>query len=222
MPDHVGDPAGLWPADFDLLTRLPNLDQVDVVATDRALGAGLYDRLVDLLPGIVPQPSGPATEAFPVVVTPEEEGRPHFVWRDREEEILAVIRSVKSDHDPSATIENAGRSQSGWSPARRVGVVFRRRLPYLYLAQQLFNQASVRFETLDALPLAAEPYAATLDLVCSFVTSNYDRISTVALLRSPHLWFELDGQRLDSRSVEALDRLLRDEASPEAARPSHG
>lgn len=210
VPDHVGDPAGLWPADFDLLTRLPNLDRVDVVATDRTLDAGLYDRLVDLLPGIVPQPGGLATEAFPVVVTPEEEGRPHFVWRDREEELLAVIRSVKSDRDPAAAAD-ARRSQAGWSPARRVGVVFRRRLPYLYLAQQLFNQAGVPFETLDALPLAAEPYAAALDLVCAFVTSNYDRVSTVALLRSPHLRFDLDGQRLDYRSVAALDRLLQDE-----------
>ena len=210
VPDHIGDPAGLWPADFDLLTRLPNLDHVDVVATDRTLGAGLYDRLVDLLPGIVPQPGGPATEGLPVVVTPEEEGPLHSVWRDREEELLAVIRSLKSDQDP-AVAPDAPRPQAGWAPARRVGVVFRRRLPYLYLAQQLFNQSGVPFETLDALPLAAEPYAAALDLVCSFVISNYDRVSTVALLRSPHFRFELDGQRLDDRSVSLLDRLLQDE-----------
>jgi hypothetical protein len=29
------DPAGLWPADLDLLTRLPRLEQIDVVATRR-------------------------------------------------------------------------------------------------------------------------------------------------------------------------------------------
>ena len=207
VPDYIGDPAGLWPADYDLLTRLPNLDQIDVVATDRALDVGFYERIVELLPGIVEQRSNGEQEHPPAVVTPEDTGPHHFVWRDREEELLGVIRSVKSSPDLSAGDTDGGRSRSR---ERQVGVVFRRRLPYQYLARQLFRQAGVPFETHDTLPLAAEPYAAALDLVCSFVTSKHDRTSTVALLRSPHFRFEIDGRMLDPDSVEALDRLLRD------------
>ena len=209
IPDHVSDPAGLWPADYDLLTRLPGLERIDVVATDRVLSAGFHDRLVELLPGIVRQPGDSVQESFPVVVTPEEGGRSHFVWRDREEELLAVIRSVKSRQGLGAAAPGSGMPRAGRPPSHRVGVVFQRRLPYLYLARQLFDQANVAFEALDALPLAAEPYAAALDLVCSFVTARYDRTSTIALLRSPHFWFELDGQRLDRASVEDLDRLFQ-------------
>ena len=209
IPDHVSDPAGLWPADYDLLTRLPGLERIDVVATDRVLSAGFHDRLVELLPGIVRQPGDSEQESFPVVVTPEEGGRSHFVWRDREEELLAVIRSVKSRQELGAAAPGSGMPRAGRPPSHRVGVVFQRRLPYLYFARQLFDQANVAFEALDALPLAAEPYAAALDLVCSFVTARYDRTSTIALLRSPHFWFELDGQRLDRASVEDLDRLFQ-------------
>ena len=48
IADHVVDPAGLWPADYDLLTRLPGVEQLDVVATERVLDSGFYERIVDL------------------------------------------------------------------------------------------------------------------------------------------------------------------------------
>ena len=41
----------------------------------------------------------------------------------------------------------------------------------------------------DALPLAAEPYAAALDLVLSCVSANFAREPAIALLRSPHFDF---------------------------------
>ena len=44
-------PHGLWTADFDLLSRLPGLDRVDVVATEALLATGFHERLHDLLPG---------------------------------------------------------------------------------------------------------------------------------------------------------------------------
>ena len=204
VPDHGVDPSGLWPADYDLLTRLPGLEQLDVVATERVLDSGFYERIVDLLPGLQEERVSAESDRCPVVVTPPEGDQNHFVWRDREEELLAVARSVK------ASARNGRDSQRGdVTLDRRVGVVFRRPLPYLYLARQLFRQARLPFEMLDALPLAAEPYAAALDLVCVFVTSRHDRPSAVALLRSPHFDFERSGQPVGSMSVEAFDQKLR-------------
>ena len=203
IADHVVDPAGLWPADYDLLTRLPGVDRLDVVATERVLDSGFYERLVDLLPGLSEERISNDPDRPPVLVTPPDGDTSHFVWRDREEELLAIVRSVKSPPEP----DPGGRRPVTLD--RRVGVVFRRPLPYLYLARQLFRQAALPFETLDALPLAAEPYAAALDLVCSFVTSGYDRPTAVALLRSPHFDFEIDGRPLDRVWVETLDQMLR-------------
>ena len=45
------DPAGLWPADLDLLTQLPHLEQIDIVATRATIAAGLLDRLEKFMPG---------------------------------------------------------------------------------------------------------------------------------------------------------------------------
>ena len=191
IPDHVVDPTGLWPADYDLLTRLPGLRAIDVVTTDRVLDAGFYERIVELLPDIEEARARTHTTRLPVVVTPPEGTARHFVWRDREEELLAVARRVTS-----------GRS------GRRVGVVYRRPLPYLYLARELFTQAGLACHSLDAFPLAAEPYAAAVDLVCRFVTSRFDRVSTIALLRSPHFSFSAADGALEMESVEALDHAL--------------
>ena len=96
VPDHVASPGGLWPADYDLLTRMPGLDQVDVVATEGVLGAGFHERVVELLPGIEEVQVADVGAQAPVVVTAADDSRRHFVWRDREEELLAVVRSVKA------------------------------------------------------------------------------------------------------------------------------
>ena len=45
------DSAGLWPADLALLTRLPLLEQIDIVATRATIAAGLLDRLEKFMPG---------------------------------------------------------------------------------------------------------------------------------------------------------------------------
>ena len=68
--------------------------------------------------------------------------------------------------------------------------MFKRPLPYVYLARDVFADAGIPYQTFDALPLAAEPYAAALDLVFEFVTSNFTREPVVALLGSPHFSFE--------------------------------
>lgn len=192
VADRAADGDGLWSGDFDLLARLPDLAAVDLVATSSLLEAGFRERLDDLLPGIeatrVRESRVPTGR---LVTPPEPPDRRYFTWRDREEELLAVIRQTKRR-----------------SAVERTAVVFQRPLPYLYLARQLFASAGVSFETGDTLPLAAEPFAAALDLVLSFVSSGYARRPTVELLRSPHFRFAHRDRPLDPMSVSALDHGL--------------
>ena len=44
VADRAGDLDGLWPADFDLLARLPALENVDIISTAAVLSAGFHDR----------------------------------------------------------------------------------------------------------------------------------------------------------------------------------
>ena len=104
-------------------------------------------------------------------------------------------------------------------PLHRTALVVRRPLPYLYLAREVFGSAGVPFETLDTLPLAAEPYAAALDVALEAVAADFSRASLMALLRSPHFRIaertELTGRVLaafdvalaDARYLGGLDRL---------------
>jgi RecB family exonuclease len=117
-----------------------------------------------------------------------------FVCRDREEELAEVARDLK---------------RRGGSGLDRRAVVFQRPLPYLYLARQVFVDAQVPYQTLDALPLAAEPFAAALDLVFSFLISEGTRASLVALLGSPHFAFVADGRVVARSDIAAADATLR-------------
>src|SRR5439155_5435313 len=66
------------------------------------------------------------------------------------------------------------------------------------------------YQTFDSLPLAAEPYAAALDLVFEFVTSAFTRETVIALLSSPHFTFELDGAPIRRFEIAALNRAYSD------------
>src|SRR5204863_5976393 len=139
----------------------------------------------------------------PVSAVPTADGdRPVFVHRDREEELLAVARRLKTD---------AGGPAADRESLDRVAVVFKRPLPYLYLAREVFGTAGLPYQAFDALPLAAEPSAAALDLLLEFVESDFTRRSTVALLRSPHFAFR-DGDRPIGRAeIAVLDRELSEQ-----------
>ena len=192
VADRAAGADGLWSSDFDLLARLPNLARIDLVTTASMLDTGLRERLQDLLPGVEETRVEPSGLAAPRLMAPAEpSGKRYFTFRDREEELLAVLRQVKRR-----------------STSERTAVVFQRPLPYLYLAGQLFASADVPFETRDTLPLAAEPFAAALDLVLTFVSSGYARIPAIELLRSPHFRFVHDGRPLDPSAVGVLDRCL--------------
>jgi RecB family exonuclease len=194
------DPAGLWPADLALLTQLPLLEKIDIVATQSTIAAGLLDRLEKFMPGFeeaeLPDNPDEAVDTLdrPVLIAPADT-QPFTVSRDREDELSTIAAAVKAD---------------GPSDLDRRAVVFKRPLPYVYLAQDVFAGAGVPYQTFDALPLAAEPYAAALDLVFEFVTSNFTREPVVALLGSPHFSFEIDGAPVRRSDVAVLNRALSD------------
>ena len=197
VADHPADPSGLWPADFDLAGRLSGLRRVVVVMTDEAHDAGFRDRIERELPGIGESWAADVARS-PVLVVPA--GVPDalvFVSRDREEELRDIGRDIR------------GRRLAAGDAAPVPGaIVFNRPLPYLYLAQQVLSDARVPYQTFDALPLAAEPYAALLDLVMAVARSGGTRDAAVALLRSPLLRVELDGRRIGRRDASALDTVL--------------
>ena len=194
VADRAAGDDGLWPADFDLLARLPGLVRLDVVSTSSLLAAGYRERLSHLLPGIEEAPVASAPGPRARLVAPDAAPRRrHFTWRDREEELLAVVRQVK--RRPAA---------------ERTAVVFQRPLPYLYAARHLFASARVPCEAAGTLPLASEPFAAAIDLTLSFVSSGLARRPTVELLRSPHFRFSDGDGVLDPAAVRALDGELRE------------
>ena len=52
VPDLAAAGDGLWPADYDLLTRVAGLESLTVVATEALLGTGYLTRLLDTLPDV--------------------------------------------------------------------------------------------------------------------------------------------------------------------------
>ena len=205
LGDWIADPAGLYLADFDLLTRLPGLEGVDVLATTTLLESGFHQRIHEWLPGIEECEAAdlglgpvPTTPRPALAVPGADRDQLVFVRRDREEELIEVARQLKDAALPPDALH-------------RVAVVFKRPLPYLYLAREVFGGAGLPYQASDALPLAAEPFAAALDLIFEFVESGFTRASMVALLRSPHFEFRNGNERIDRESVAALDRELSEQ-----------
>ena len=196
VADHPTDPRGLWPADFDLLGRLPALAAIDIIVTDNTHDAGFRDRIDREIPEL--EDVRVAGESFApiVIVSGDDDAGVCTDFRDREEEVRAVARAVRAE------------AATGTAPLSRTAVVFQRPLPYLYLAQQVLAEAGVPFQAFDALPLSAEPYAALLDLALIVARTGGTRDSAIALARSPLLQFEHEGAAVSLSDFAALDRLL--------------
>jgi RecB family exonuclease/inactivated superfamily I helicase len=197
--DRSCDAYGLWPADWDLLARLPGLERLDVVVTDATLAGELHERLHHLLPGIeeVRRDPAPGPPSDPLLVVPPGGELVHEA-RDREEEVAGFARRVKS----------AVRSGS-LARLDRAALVVRSPLPYVYVTREVLRSAGVPCQMFDARPLAAEPWAAAFDLVCSAVSTGFARAPAIALLGSPHFRFAgADGEVLTAGDVSALDRAL--------------
>jgi RecB family exonuclease len=199
VTDRAFDPYGLFPADWDLLTRVPDLERLDLVVTDTILAGALHERIHHVLPGIEEirfEPRGAART--PTLVVPSADAVVHRA-RDREEEVAMFARRVKTD-------ARAGLLSS----TRRAALIVRQPLPYVYVARSVLRSAGITCQMFDALPLAAEPYAAALDLVLSCISTNFARGSVVALMRSPHFSFvvRLQPDTTYDEDIEALDRAL--------------
>ncbi len=192
VPDLAAAGDGLWPADYDLLTRLAGLESLTVVATEALLGTGYLTRLLDTLPDVEvvafvgDQPPAPvlATAAAEHVV---------LVSRDREDEVEAFARRVRAA-TPPAPADGA------------VALVHQRPLPYLYLARQVLGAYDVSWQAVDALPLAAEPWAAAVDVVLTFAASDASRAAGVALLSTPLLQFDVRDADDERRRVRCASR----------------
>jgi RecB family exonuclease len=183
--DITSDVAGLWPADFELLARMPSLECIDVIVTEAVLACGLYERLEERLPGIE-ECRFDTFDPPPAIDAPESPSSPPYhVSRDREEELARIVRQLKweasSENRDSGTGEvgNEARPDS-WA------VIVQRPLPYVYLARHTFEAAGVPWTASDTLPLAAEPYASAVDLVCDGALNEAARTSLIALCRCPH------------------------------------
>lgn len=212
--DRPVDPDGLWPADVAMLTAMPGLEAIDVVATDGVLEAGYLDRLRLAFVGIEETASPPPAPA-PAMVVPagalrlapgersgQAAGELPFVleYRDREEELEGVARRLKADRRAGRRVE-----------LEQAALVVARPLPYLYLARDVFHGAGIPFETLDTLPLAAEPYAAAVDIALESVAAGFTRRALVALLRSPHFRFAAGDGDVTRDAIAALDVTLAEQ-----------
>jgi RecB family exonuclease len=98
--------------------------------------------------------------------------------RDREEEAALFARRVKD-------LARRGEAAS----LDRIALVVNQPLPYVYVAPEVLQSGGVPCQALASLPLAAEPYAAALDLVLSCVTTAFGRAAVLALLQSPQFQF---------------------------------
>jgi RecB family exonuclease len=191
VTDESFEPFGMSPADWDLLTRIPGLESLDVVITDTMLAGALHERLHRMLPGIEEvRDETSVDQVLPLLVIPPGGSAVH-VARDREEEVAGVARRVK----------HAVRLGALASPGD-AALVVRQRLPYVYVAREVLRSAGVPCQMSDALPLAAESFSAALDLVLSCVNADFARVPAAALLRSPHF------QLAAVRDIAALDRAL--------------
>jgi len=192
IADRPFDPDGFWPADVALFTTIPGLAEIEILATSGVLDAGYLDRLQLAFVEIEAVDCGSRNED-PSLVVPGDE--PAFSYRDREDELEGVARRITA-----STPELS-----------RLGLVVAKPLPYLYLAREVFAGAGLSYEALDTLPLAAEPYAAAVDVVLECAAANFTRRATMALLRSPHFRFEFEGVEVDRLSMTKLDAAMAEQ-----------
>jgi RecB family exonuclease/inactivated superfamily I helicase len=203
--DQPFDTGGYWPADVSMLTTVAGLERIDVVTTEAQLEAGYLERVrrafLEIDEGVARLP-----DRVPHLIVPgtvQTDDGFVFRYRDREDELEGLARRLKT----AATADAPSHA--------RTGIVVARPLPYLYLAREVFASAQIPFAALDTLPLAAEPYAAAVDVVLECAAANFTRRAITALLRSPHFRFELptdDPQAgtvaLERSSVSQLDAAM--------------
>ena len=127
---------------------------LDLVATEGVLGSGFHERLHKWWPGI------------------EEIRMPASTEQRR----CCSRRRTRRPTNRGGRFAIARRNWprvASQRPSESVAVVFKRPLPYLYVAPRIFADAGLAVQTSAALPLAAEPTAAALDLVLEAVATRF-------------------------------------------------
>ena len=238
VADWIADDQGLYVADFDLLTRIPGLERLDIVATEAMLGSGFHERLHNWWPGLDEVGLDDVAQALtdaglkPRATQSDDAAQASEKVAQASEEVAQAFRPARIKPvlitPPDAPIDEpwwtfrdreeelvavarqlkADRRHGEAAPLDRVAVVFKSPLPYLYVAAEVFGAAGIPYRTSDALPLAAEQTSAALDLILDAVGSNFTRDTLVALLRSPHLRFLHEGEDVRREAIAALDRAL--------------
>ncbi len=204
------DRCGLSDADWDLVTRVDGLSRIDVIVTEATLAGAWHERIHDLLPGIEEVRVGDHADVATVLGAPAQmsdggRGRVGLsarIWesRDREDEVSRFTGWVRGLHHENPALD-----------LERIALVVQQPLPYVYLAREVLRSANVESQTFETVPLAAEPYAAALDLVFSAVNTNFSRTSVVALLGSPHFEFVADGRVVSAANLSAADQVLSEQ-----------
>ncbi len=195
VADWIAEPDGLFIGDFDLLSRMPGLEQLELVCTEAVLGSGFHERLHGWWPELeeVNAMGGPGVR--PRLEAPGD-GALWFTRRDREEELNAVANHLHVE----GTDENAPNLD-------RAAIVYKRPLPYLYLAGGTLGAAGIPYQTSDSLPLAAEPAVAAIDLALDAADTDFSRSALTALLQSPHWTMSAT---LERASIRRFDFTLRE------------
>ena len=115
--DDTIDRQGLFPADWDLLTRIHGLERIDIVATDAMVAGAFHERIHQRLPGIEEARVPLHHRRPPPVLVVSHGGAPTHTARDREEEVER-LRSLGTAGDAqyggwrhlSAGSDGVGRS----------------------------------------------------------------------------------------------------------------
>ena len=123
--------------------------------------------------------------------TPDDSVAPNRSCRCRRAARSCTWRAIARRKWPASRAASRRRCGRG-ALARldRAALVVRTPLPYVYVTREVLRSAGVPCQMFDALPLAAESWAAAFDLVCSAVGTGFARGPAIALLGSPHFRFE--------------------------------
>jgi hypothetical protein len=203
VADQSASPFGFWPADYDVVARVPGLERLEFVATESVLHAGYLPRLMEAMPDIDVQAAPTPASPKPILRAPVRSERCHTISRDREDELASAALRVRAAREtPTGSADRP--------LGATVGLIYQRPLPYLALAHQVFGAMAVSWQAVDSLPLAAEPYASAVDVAMTFVTTGFARAPGMTLLRLPQLAFHCAaGTRPIDAQIGAADRFLR-------------
>ena len=203
VPDWIADADGLYSADFDLLTRMPGLEALDIVSTERVLGSGFHERLHNWWPGLEESEAGArASRSRPT--------SRHAAGRAAGGAVVDAARSRRgAGRDRAAAESRPPERRGGAARSHRGRVQAAAAVPVPRGRSLRRGRHSVPAS--DALPLAAEPTAAALDLVLDAVAvqlyaRHARRAAAIAALRFSRTTASRSTRRSGQRARSRAER----------------